>query len=407
MKKQSSIILVFLFMIQALYGQSKVAVLDASLGSGVHPNASAIVADTLNEQFVKSKDFIAIDRAYISSIQEEKKFQVSGEVNADDIKELGITFGAEFICIANVSQLGSTYTVSARLIKVETAQVVTQESARKQGEIDVLFDIAEEVGSKLIGKEVSDNSDTEVPVEQEKPVVSEQQTTKPVESASKKARARYTLGYLFTGYLGDDGNTTYSGDDYYSFYEMDEYLTDDDVMVTAWDNANSTSWGIDFHILFPVNLIYYGFGASYTAQTIDAEYYDTGTFSNLNAHWANFSTFDITVSLGGIYPVINNLQVYGGVNIGYLIFITGSDYSGDASGSLWGDTADETASGISYGFELGGDFFIGGLCISAKYKLSVSPDITGEYTFTDEYEESGGDTSYGVHGLVFGVGASY
>ena len=155
MKRLLAIILGFLFVIQIASGQSKVAVLDASLGEGVHPNASAIVADTINEQFVKSADFIAIDRAYISSIQEEKQFQLSGDVNSDDIKELGITFGAKYLCIANVSQLGSTYTVSARLIEVETAQVIIQESARMQGQIDVLFNVAEIVGSKLVGKDLA------------------------------------------------------------------------------------------------------------------------------------------------------------------------------------------------------------------------------------------------------------
>ena len=133
MKKLSLLFLVFLIIVQIVSAQAKVAVLDASLGEGVHPNASAIVADTINEQFVKSPDFIAIDRAYISNIQEEKNFQLSGDVNQEDIKELGVTFGAKYLCIANVSQLGNTYTVSARLIEVETAQVVVQESARLQG----------------------------------------------------------------------------------------------------------------------------------------------------------------------------------------------------------------------------------------------------------------------------------
>jgi len=90
------------------------AVLDASVGAGVHPNAAAIVADTINEQFLKSDNFIAIDRVYISSIQKEKKLQLSGNVNSEDIKELGTTFDAEFLCIANVSQLGNTYTSRAR-----------------------------------------------------------------------------------------------------------------------------------------------------------------------------------------------------------------------------------------------------------------------------------------------------
>ncbi|MCK5199638.1 MAG: hypothetical protein KAR21_14860 [Spirochaetales bacterium] len=153
MKKLLALTLGLLLAVQIVSGQSKIAVLDAYLGEGVHSNASAIVADTLSEQFVKSTDFITIDRAYVSSIQEEKKLQLSGEVNVEDIKELGVIFGAEFLCIANVSLLGSTYTISARLIDVETAQIVSQESARMQGQIEVLFDIAEMVGNKLIGKE--------------------------------------------------------------------------------------------------------------------------------------------------------------------------------------------------------------------------------------------------------------
>ena len=166
MKKTVLIIFVFLFVLQIAVGQSKVAVLDASLGEGVHPNASAIVADTINEQFVKSADFVALDRAYISSIQEEKKFQFSGEVNAEDIKELGITFGAKYICIANVSLLGNTYSVSARLIEVETAQIVAQESARMQGEIDVLFEIAEIVWESreiIVSAKLTGDSGTRMP----------------------------------------------------------------------------------------------------------------------------------------------------------------------------------------------------------------------------------------------------
>jgi TolB-like protein len=174
MKRFLIIASLFFFLLQATYGQSKVAVLDASLGVGVHPNAAAIVADTINEQFVKSGDYIAIDRAYISNIQAEKQFQLSGEVADQDIKELGATFGADYLCIANVSLLGSTYTVSARLIEVQSAQVVAQESHRLQGEIDVLFTIAEVVGSKFVGSDLASQ-----PVTQPE----KQPATQPVEEA--------------------------------------------------------------------------------------------------------------------------------------------------------------------------------------------------------------------------------
>ena len=410
MKRSALIILGFLLVIQLASGQSKVAVLDASLGAGVHPNASAIVADTINEQFVKSADFIALDRAYISSIQEEKKFQLSGDVNSEDIKELGVTFGAKYLCIANVSQLGSTYTVSARLIEVETAQVVSQESARRQGQIDVLFDVAETVGAKLIGKKIANSQSTTAEQVEEKPVGPIKQAPEPVQGRNKKshkAKARYTLGYMLPGYMGDDGNDTYSGDSYYSFYEMDEYLTDSTMMETAWDDALSSTWGIDFHLLMPIDLIYISMGGSYTAQTLSAEYYDGNNYINYESSWDNFSTIDVTAGLGGIYPVGTGLQLYGGINIGYMVFVLGSGYNGEATVSLWGELAGESAEGVSYGIELGGDFFLKNICISARYKLSMAPDLTGDNTFTDTYEDSGGDTSFGVHGMVLSVGSSF
>ncbi len=73
------VILILILILSAVQSVSaverlKVAVLDATIGNGVEVNASAIVADTINEQFVKSDGYIAIDRAYISKIQAEKKF---------------------------------------------------------------------------------------------------------------------------------------------------------------------------------------------------------------------------------------------------------------------------------------------------------------------------------------------
>lgn len=89
MKKNILLITILILGIfQMAFGVSKVAVLDATIGNGVDTNASAIVADTINEQFVKSNEYIAIDRAYISKIQAEKKFQLSGEVSSDDVKNL-------------------------------------------------------------------------------------------------------------------------------------------------------------------------------------------------------------------------------------------------------------------------------------------------------------------------------
>lgn len=391
MKKTVLIIFIFLFVLQIAIGQPKVAILDASLGEGVHPNASAIVADTINEQFVKSADFIAIDRAYISSIQEEKKFQFSGEVNAEDIKELGITFGAKYICIANVSLLGNTYSVSARLIEVETAQVVSQESARMQGQIDVLFNIAEIVGSKLMGKELAVTPAPQ-PVSEE---TTPPETPAPVEQIAAKPGekgAHFTVGYMLAGFMGDNG---YDGSNY-PIYEQDDYAMD----VWGAPDADLTTWGIDIHMMSPLNKLYWSLGVSYTNQTLWAgdDFYAES--------YELFSTVSPTIGIGYIYPAGANIQLYGGVTLGYLVLILGSDYGDDATDSYWLDPG-ASADGFALGVELGLDYFLGNFCISARYKLSRSGDITGTEIFTDAFEDSGGDTSLGVHGLVVGVGYTW
>jgi len=391
MKKLFLIIIVFIFLVQIASGQSKVAVLDASLGEGVHSNASAIVADTLNEQFVKSGDFIAIDRAYISSIQEEKQFQISGEVSSDDIKELGITFGAKYLCIANVSLLGNTYSVSARLIEVETAQVVSQESARMQGQIDVLFEIAEEVGTKLLGKDFT-RGPTPQPAAEGTPSTEKPTPVKRTVAKPGEKRPHFTFGYMFAGFMGaeDSMNTDYT------IYELDDYAVD------FWGAPDSdlTTWGIDLHLLVPLRYIYWSLGVSYTNQSIWA-----GNDSYAESYEV-FSTVSPAIGIGGIYPVGANFQLYGGLNLGYLVFIAGSDYGDDAIDSLWVN-AGESAGGVSFGLELGADYFFKSFSISARYKLSRTGDLTGDEWFSDDYEDAGGDTSFGVQGLVLGVGFTW
>ena len=87
-------------------------------------------------------------------------------------------------------------------------------------------------------------------------------------------------------------------------------------------------------------------GASYTSQSLSAEYYyydySTYTTTDLESSWDNFSTIDVTAGVGGIYPIGASLQLYGGVNIGYMVFTPGSGYDGDATDSVPSDAIDDT-----------------------------------------------------------------
>jgi len=360
MKKHALIILISLFAVQIISAQSKVAVLDASLGAGVDANASAIVADTLNEQFVKSKDFIAIDRAYISSIQEEKKFQLSGDVNSDDIKELGATFGAKYLCIANVSQLGSTYTVSARLIEVETAQVVSQESARQRGQIDVLFNVAEEVGAKLIGKGLAEQEEKAKEAEL---VPSKKQ---PAARTGKKPGtfSRTTVSYMIPSFHG-------------SGYDL---MTDnfDAILTYGW---NTWSGGVDVHSLMTFRKYYYAaVSGSYGFEFVTNEYDDSENSS--------LSILDLRATVGGVYPALKNLQIYAGLGLGLQYFVLGE---------YWLIVNEAEAGAFVYGIEIGTDYKLNNLVLSLRFQ-------TGSSTFPASTVFDGYDEDFGYTALMIGVG---
>lgn len=361
MKKTLLIILSLLFVIQLVSGISKVAVLDASLGAGVHPNASAIVADSINEQFVKSDDFIAIDRAYITSIQEEKKFQLSGDVNSADIKELGATFGAEFLCIANVSQLGTTYTVSARLIEVETAQVVAQESSRKQGQIDVLFSIADEVGAKLIGKKFTGNEQVQ---EVRQAVPAKPTPVQPVKTTNKaKTFSRTTFSYIIPTYDG-------SGRDWL-----------DDVL---WDYETWT-YGFDIHSLIAFEqYFYYAISGSMGWEDVYDWVNDEDTNSTINV--------DLRATIGGIFPIGSIMQFYGGFGMGFQYL--------ERNSTFWLINYDSEAGALVYGVEIGGDFRLNDLVFSLRFQTGIS--TFPEETVFNSYEHDFGYTAFMIGaGFVF------
>lgn len=384
MKKNILLITILILGIfQMAFGVSKVAVLDATIGNGVDTNASAIVADTINEQFVKSNEYIAIDRAYISKIQAEKKFQLSGEVSSDDVKELGALFGAQFICVANVSRLGATYTVSARMIDVATAQIVSQESAKMKGEIDVLFDVAKEVGDKLVGKNYTVPEAAEVQPAEEKP---QPQTQKPPRVTRKtKPRSRLTFGFIFPGYTGNDNTIV--------LYDLTSSNIDYLFGLTSGEtrSIDPSNTGIDINVLTPYHWFYSSFGLTYTTQSLSASFY-----SHTDKEGDNFHLMDIHLGMGGIYSAGPSFQFYGGLTLGYLYFEVGD---------FWTDEG-ESAGGISFGIEAGADYFLGSFCLSIGYRLAYSGDLTGDNIFTDASENSGSDTSFGISGLILSAGFS-
>jgi len=155
--RASRLIIIILVLIQITSGnafsQTQVAVIDATIGRNVPHNAGSVVANEINEIFVKSEKYTAVDRTYVSTVILEQHMQLSGIVRESDAAKMGTMLGVQYICAPHITVLDGIYSISARMIDVESTKVVAQESYRLPGGTSVLFQIAEIVGAKLIGEE--------------------------------------------------------------------------------------------------------------------------------------------------------------------------------------------------------------------------------------------------------------
>ena len=77
--------------------------------------------------FVNSRKYAAIERAdaFTTEIDREQTRQRSGAVDDAQISQLGKQSGVDFVCVVDVMHVLNEYQLSARLINVETASVVS------------------------------------------------------------------------------------------------------------------------------------------------------------------------------------------------------------------------------------------------------------------------------------------
>jgi TolB-like protein len=131
----------------------KVAVLDAVLPSSIEKSVSIGVTEKISEELVNSGRYTVLDRTTVGQSLKEIEFQMSGLVNDSDIKkagdQLGSRLGASYVVVAQVTKMGGTYFISAKLIDVKTGEIVAQASDEGQGDVAVNLRIAQAVGRRL------------------------------------------------------------------------------------------------------------------------------------------------------------------------------------------------------------------------------------------------------------------
>lgn len=183
--KRAILALIALSFAAVAWAQPKVAVLDTIIPQNMDPSVIVPTTEKIIERLVVSGRFTVLDRANIESVLKEREFQVSGMVSDQDVVTAGKYLGADFVVVAKVQRVDTTYFISAKMIAIKTGVIANQTSAEGEGKLSVLIGLAEQVGEVLSGGAVLAQSAAGEPTDISK--AKEKPAAKPAKTAAPEA----------------------------------------------------------------------------------------------------------------------------------------------------------------------------------------------------------------------------
>ena len=83
-----------------------------------------MIRTTLTREISNANNYIALDMANVDAVIDQVKFQNTGLVLDEERQQLGIRYGAEYICRSELFTENNYVTISASIIAIETGEVV-------------------------------------------------------------------------------------------------------------------------------------------------------------------------------------------------------------------------------------------------------------------------------------------
>ncbi|UCH09098.1 MAG: DUF2380 domain-containing protein [Fidelibacterota bacterium] len=151
---------IFFSQMTYLYAQTvPIAVLDFD-GFGISETEAVALSNRLRNELFRLGTFEVVDRGMMESILAEQDFQMTGCTSNDCLVQVGQLLGAQQMVGGSVSKVGGTFTVSARLVDVETGRVIGVSDFDLRGELDDMLTRGMEQVAIML-------SDAEAPTPQE------------------------------------------------------------------------------------------------------------------------------------------------------------------------------------------------------------------------------------------------
>ncbi|MCK4641765.1 MAG: DUF2380 domain-containing protein [Candidatus Marinimicrobia bacterium] len=179
MKKKFVLGLILLFS-TLIYAQISVAVLDLE-GKGLTELEASILTDRLRHELFQTGRYRVVERDMMGEIIDEQGFQLSECTSTECMVEIGRLLGVDQMVGGSVSKFGSMYSISVRLINVETGEILGTATYDHEGRIEDLL----KYGMRVVSNELSGMKDEESIIETD--IITEFQ--EPVKQPEPKERA--------------------------------------------------------------------------------------------------------------------------------------------------------------------------------------------------------------------------
>ena len=148
-KKVSLLLILFTVILQ---GQTKtIAVLDFD-GDGVSQSEARTLTNRLRDELIKTNVFIVLERGKMEEVLKEQGFQQTGCTTSECAVEIGNLLGVQRMVGGSIGKVGNVYTISARIIDVESGAIFSSANYDLIGDIGLLLvEGMKNVAYQLIG----------------------------------------------------------------------------------------------------------------------------------------------------------------------------------------------------------------------------------------------------------------
>jgi len=125
-------------LINFLLGQTTIAVLQFD-ARGISNDEVATLTDRFRDELIKTDQFSVIERGMMEEVLKEQGFQQSGCFSDECVVEVGHLIGVQQMVGGSIGKVGNVFSVSARVIDVQSGEVLNVTNYDHTGELGLLL----------------------------------------------------------------------------------------------------------------------------------------------------------------------------------------------------------------------------------------------------------------------------